>query len=172
MKVFDTYPSKTLVICTIQGNSWGSLTFCPPIIALTIKGLFRIRKIRNLVKIMIFFLSDSNAKWWLNCVRPDALVFNLIIMILNNYQMALLLSDTNPFILSKNNDLLSFGFKNVKWWLNCVRTDKIVTNLIVMVLIIGVTFKRHSKQYSHTSYCDVLKLIQGGTFERRFTQKS
>jgi hypothetical protein len=58
MKVFDTYPSKTLVICTIQGNSWGSLTFCPPIIALTIKGLFRIRKIRNLVKIMIFFLSD------------------------------------------------------------------------------------------------------------------
>ena len=94
---------------------------------MTIKGLFRTRKIRNLVKIMISFLSDSNAKWCLNCVRTDALVFNLIIMVLDNYQMALLLSNTNPFILSKNHDLLSFGFKNV-------RTDKIVTNLIVMVL--------------------------------------
>ena len=82
--LINTYPSKyegiyegmffhTLVICTIQGNSWGSLTFCPPIIALTIKGLFTIRKIRNLVKTMIFFLSDSNVKWWLKCVRPNAL---------------------------------------------------------------------------------------------------
>ena len=97
---------------------------------MTIQGLFRIRKIRNLVKIMIPLLSDSNAKWWLNCVRTDAqlyLTLSLWFSVWDNYQMALLLSNTNPFILSKNHDLLSFGFKNV-------RTDKIVTNLIVMVL--------------------------------------